>query len=105
TRLRTPANRTATLGLRAPVAMEVAMALPVSWNPFVKSKASAVTTSSTTMISSALMALIRALESRSDYRIGEPKSSVGQAICPDTLGVHLLFMLRVRHVGRRRRGV
>ncbi len=38
----TAAMATATLGLRAPVAMEVAIALAVSWKPFVKSKASAV---------------------------------------------------------------
>jgi len=58
TRLRMPARRTAVFGLRAPVAMDVAMALPVSWNPLVKSNASAVAINSTRMISSALMALI-----------------------------------------------
>src|ERR1700742_3539169 len=47
TRFNTPDKPTATLGLRAPVAMDVAIALPVSWNPFVKSKASAVTTTNT----------------------------------------------------------
>ncbi len=41
-KLRTAAMVTATFGLRAPVAMEVAIALAVSWNPLVKSKASAV---------------------------------------------------------------
>ena len=50
TRLRTPAMITATFGRRAPVAIEVAMALPVSWNPLVKSKASAVTMTSTRII-------------------------------------------------------
>ena len=35
---------TATLGLRAPLAMDVAMAFPVSWKPLVKSNASAVIT-------------------------------------------------------------
>lgn len=35
---------TATLGLSAPVEMVVAIALAVSWKPFVKSNASAVTT-------------------------------------------------------------
>ena len=35
---------TAAFGLSAPVAIDVAMALAVSWNPFVKSNASAVTT-------------------------------------------------------------
>ena len=44
TRLRTAERATATFGFRAPVAMEVAIAFPVSWKPLVKSKASAVTT-------------------------------------------------------------
>ena len=35
---------TATFGLSAPLAMEVAMALPVSWKPLVKSNARAVIT-------------------------------------------------------------
>nr|BFE70939.1 hypothetical protein GCM10020092_042400 [Actinoplanes digitatis] len=43
-RLRTPERATAAFGLSAPVAMEVAIALAVSWNPFVKSNPSAVTT-------------------------------------------------------------
>src|SRR5690348_17739838 len=47
TRLSTPESATATLGGRAPVAIEVAMALPVSWKPLVKSKARAVMTTST----------------------------------------------------------
>jgi hypothetical protein len=47
TRLRTPASTTAMRGGRAPVAIEVAMALPVSWKPLVKSKASATITTST----------------------------------------------------------
>jgi hypothetical protein len=55
TRLRTPARRTAVFGFRAPVAIDVAMAFPVSWKPLVKSKASAVTINSTRMINSALM--------------------------------------------------
>ena len=38
---------TATLGFRAPVEIDAAMALAVSWKPFVKSKASAVTMTST----------------------------------------------------------
>ena len=42
TRLSTAATLTAVRGLKAPVAMEVAMALAVSWKPLVKSKASAV---------------------------------------------------------------
>ena len=58
TRLRMPARVTAVLGLSAPVAIEVAIALPVSWNPLVKSKARAVTINSTRMTNSELMALI-----------------------------------------------
>ena len=50
TRLSVPAAMTATFGLSAPVAIEVAMALAVSWKPFVKSNTSAVTmTNPTTM--------------------------------------------------------
>jgi hypothetical protein len=44
TRFRTPDRATATFGRSALVAMEVAIALAVSWNPFVKSKPRAVTT-------------------------------------------------------------
>ena len=49
TRFRTAAISTATLGLSAPVAMGVAIALAVSWKPFVKSKNSASTMTSTTI--------------------------------------------------------
>ena len=44
TRLSTADRVTAVLGLRAPVAIEGAMAFPVSWNPLVKSNARATTT-------------------------------------------------------------
>jgi hypothetical protein len=44
TRLSTALRRTAAFGRRAPVAIEVAMAFPVSWKPLVKSKARAVAT-------------------------------------------------------------
>src|SRR6185437_12286966 len=43
-KLRIAESATATLGLRAPLAIEVAIALAVSWNPLVKSNASAATT-------------------------------------------------------------
>ena len=49
TRLRTADRATATFGFSAPVAMDVAIALPVSWNPLVKSKARAVTTTTARM--------------------------------------------------------
>ena len=49
TRFRIAASSTATLGLSAPVAIGVAIALAVSWKPFVKSKNSASTMTSTTM--------------------------------------------------------
>lgn len=58
TRFRIPANTTAVFGFRAPVAIEVAMALPVSWKPLVKSKANAVAINSTKMIISVLMGVI-----------------------------------------------
>ncbi len=54
TRFRTPASVTAIFGLSAPVAIEVAIALPVSWKPLVKSNARAVAISSTRMIISAM---------------------------------------------------
>ena len=44
TRLSVPEIATATRGDNAPVAIEVAIALPVSWKPLVKSNASAITT-------------------------------------------------------------
>src|ERR1019366_10824146 len=44
TRFSTPDRATAVRGFRAFVAMEVAIALPVSWKPLVKSKAKAVMT-------------------------------------------------------------
>ena len=48
-RFRQPASAAATLGRSAPVAIEVAMALAVSWKPLVKSKISAVSTTTTTI--------------------------------------------------------
>lgn len=47
TKFNTADSATAILGRKARVAMDVAMALPVSWKPFVKSKASAVATTRT----------------------------------------------------------
>src|SRR6478735_12769621 len=47
TRFSTADRPTATFGRSAPVAMDVAIALPVSWKPFVKSNASATTTTRT----------------------------------------------------------
>ena len=51
TTLRTAASATATRGRSAPVATEVAIALALSWNPLVKSKARAVITTMATMTS------------------------------------------------------
>jgi Protein of unknown function (DUF3349) len=98
TRLSIPAKRTATLGLRAPVAIEVAMALPVSWNPLVKSNASAVATSSTRMISSALMADNSAGTYGDLLKIGKTRPGVNLAIPPDVLGVLGLFTPGLRRV-------
>ena len=47
-RFNVPAAITAVFGFRAPVAIEVAMALAVSWKPFVKSNVSATTITSPT---------------------------------------------------------
>src|SRR5690349_21078614 len=52
TKLRIAATPTATFGFSAPVAMVVAIALAVSWKPFVKSNTSATATTRTTMMSS-----------------------------------------------------
>ena len=51
TRLSRPDKATATRGGSAPVAIEVAIALPVSWKPLVKSKTRAVMTTSTRITS------------------------------------------------------
>ena len=51
TRLRTAEMATATLGRRAPVAIEVAIALAVSWKPLVKSNANAVMITTITIVS------------------------------------------------------
>jgi hypothetical protein len=53
--LRIAERVTATFGRRAPVAMDVAIALPVSWKPLVKSKASATTTTSARMTVAVVM--------------------------------------------------
>ena len=53
TRLRTAARATAVLGLRAPVAMVVAIEFPVSWNPLVKSNPRATITTRMTVSSCA----------------------------------------------------
>ena len=47
-RFSTPARSTAVRGFSAPVAIEVAIALAVSWKPFVKSNTSAVMTTAIT---------------------------------------------------------
>ena len=58
TRFSTPASTTATRGRRAPVAIEVAIALAVSWKPLVKSNTSAVRTTAITII---VMSILRCL--------------------------------------------
>src|SRR3954447_16506847 len=55
TKFSTAATPTATFGFSAPVAIVVAIAFAVSWNPLVKSKTSATATTSTTMMSPALI--------------------------------------------------
>ena len=60
TKLRTDAYPTATFGGIARVEIEVATTFAVSWNPFVKSKTSAVATTITTMISLPMLWLVPA---------------------------------------------
>ena len=69
TRFRPAASITATLGLRAPVAMGVAMALAVSWNPLVKSKKSASRITSTTMRAAVSTGRFREVEGRDERRV------------------------------------
>src|SRR3954451_11238912 len=57
-RFRQAAIATAVLGRNAPVAIDVAMALAVSWKPFVKSKANAVTTTAIISDTSTDLALL-----------------------------------------------
>src|SRR3954463_6944052 len=54
TKFSTAAMPTAIFGFSAPVAIVVAIAFAVSWNPLVKSKTSATATTSTTMMSPVL---------------------------------------------------
>ena len=58
TKLSAPEIATAVRGPSAPVAIDVAIALPVSWKPLVKSKASAVKTTSTSTVSFLTMATV-----------------------------------------------
>jgi len=58
TKLSAPEIATAVRGFSAPVAIDVAIALPVSWKPLVKSKASAVMTTSTSTVSFLTMATV-----------------------------------------------
>ncbi|MNW51689.1 hypothetical protein D3C74_291810 [compost metagenome] len=83
TRLRTADSATAVLGLRARVAMDVAIALPVSWKPFVKSKARAVTTTSASRIVSVTYSMVNGAR-----RGNEPSRRVFDDCSP---GVHLAF--------------
>ena len=65
-RFRHPAIATATLGRSAPVAIEVAMALAVSWKPLVKSKISAVRTTTTTITGTSMYRALQATRKPAD---------------------------------------
>ena len=92
---------TAVLGFRAPVAIDVAIALPVSWNPLVKSNASAVTINSTRMIMLCVHGaqIVGLLERRFDQPV---MRQIARAptwqLCRYRRAVHPLFTLRARHV-------
>src|SRR3954454_11818571 len=70
-RFRQAAIATAVLGRNAPVAIDVARALAVSWKPFVKSKTRAVTTTATTISDRPTE---RPLRSDDRNRAGPPRS-------------------------------
>ncbi len=61
TKFSTPEIATAVRGPSAPVAMDVAIAFPVSWNPLVKSKARAVMTTRTRTVSLLTTATVKSL--------------------------------------------
>ncbi len=99
TRLRTPASSTAVLGFSAPVAIDVAIALPVSWKPLVKSNASAVAISSTRMISSPLIALILLVPDAFDQSTWARFRRAKWHFSRSRRGVHRLFTLPSGSVG------
>ena len=61
-RFRQAAIATAILGRNAPVAIDVAMALAVSWKPFVKSKTNAVNTTTTTINDTSMYRALRSAD-------------------------------------------
>src|SRR4051812_33723126 len=61
-RFRQAATATAVLGRKAPVAIDVAMALAVSWKPFVKSNTNAVTTTTTTISDASTAPALRSVD-------------------------------------------
>ncbi len=75
TRLSTAESVTATLGFNAPVAMDVAIAFAVSWKPLVKSKASAVMTTSTRRMNGSTAMILR------PARVSPLRGTVGLTGC------------------------
>src|SRR5918997_4248115 len=59
---RHPASATAVRGRNAPVAIDVAIAFAVSWKPFVKSKTSAVITTTTTISHTSMDSVLRSAD-------------------------------------------
>ena len=84
TKLSAPDSRTAMRGGRAPVAIEVAMAFPVSWKPLVKSKAKATITTN---------AKVKSLFTRRTLSRPTPfgDRSTGRVLFLLTDSVHLTF--------------
>jgi hypothetical protein len=69
------------LGRSAPVAIEVAMALAVSWKPLVKSKISAVSTTTTTITATSMCRTLQSTENPAGGR--RPHGQVcGMSGCP-----------------------
>src|SRR4051794_13546556 len=89
-RFRQAAIATAVLGRNAAVAIDVAMALAVSWKPFVKSKANAVNTTRTTINDASMDPALRSADPspagrcRPHCRCGERREPGPPTVLPST---------------------
>src|SRR3954447_7622159 len=88
TRFSTPDRATATFGGSAPVAMEVAIALPVSWKPLVKSNASAVITTNARIRSWCTFQLSAATLTRSRISKEQQVNEDGRRVAPAAARPH-----------------
>src|SRR4051812_663418 len=80
TRFRQPATVTATFGRSAPVAIEVAIALAVSWKPLVKSKTSAVNTTTTTITDTSMYRALQWLQDSLPCACSAPRNCISDTV-------------------------